>query len=117
MLLVDDSLQFTAAAGRFLGLLPRVDVVGYARSGREALDRVYELKPDLVLMDVMMPDMDGLEATRRLKARADAPWVVILTLNDTADYRVRADRVGADGFVSKQDLVTQLPDVIDRLGH
>lgn len=116
VLLVDDNPQFASAATRFLSLIGQLDVVGHARSGREALEQVDRLRPDVVLMDVMMPDMDGLEATRHLKESHAAARIVILTLHDNAEYRARARAVGADGFVSKEEFGTALLDVIDRLG-
>jgi DNA-binding NarL/FixJ family response regulator len=103
VLLVDDSQRFTAAATRFLSLFPDLEIVGQARTGREALDQVKRLRPDLVLMDVGMPEIDGLEATRQIKRQARPPRVVILTLHDSAEYRAQAQRAGADGFMSKQD--------------
>lgn len=117
VLLVDDNPQFASAAARFLSLVGRLDVVGHARSGREALEQVDRLKPDLVLMDVVMPDMDGLEATRRLKRAHASLRIVVLTLHDGPEYRSRAKEVGADGFVSKGELGTALLEVIGRLGE
>jgi len=116
VLLVDDNSQFASAATRFLSLIGQLHVVGHARSGREALEQVNRLQPDLVLMDVMMPDMDGLEATRHLKESHASARIVILTLHDSAEYRARAREVGADAFVSKEEFGTALLDVIDRLG-
>lgn len=115
VLLVDDNLQFASAATRFLSLIGRLDVVGHARSGREALEQVDRLHPDVVIMDVMMPDMDGLEATRHLKRTNAATRIVILTLHDSPEYRNRAREVGADGFVSKEEFGTALLDVIGGL--
>lgn len=108
VLVVDDNPQFASAATRFLSLVLDVQVVGQARTGREALDEVDRLHPDLVLMDVAMPDMDGLEATRRIKRTLAPPRIIVLTLHDGAEYRSAARRAGADGFVSKQDFGTAL---------
>ena len=83
ILLVDDSRRFIESAERFFADELRVTVVGSALSGKEALDQVARLNPDLVLMDVAMPGMDGLEATQHIKARANAPLVIILTFYDT----------------------------------
>ena len=60
-----------------------------------------ELGPDLVMMDIRMPEMDGLEATRRIKGREDAPVVIMFTLEDSEGARAAAKRVGADDFVAK----------------
>jgi DNA-binding NarL/FixJ family response regulator len=108
VLVVDDSPRFASAATRFLSLVSEVDVIGQAYSGREALDQVDRLHPDVVLIDVRMPDMDGLEATRRIKELLAPPQVIVLTLHDNAEYRQQAARVGADGFVSKREFGTAL---------
>ena len=73
ILLVDDSLHFIESAERFLSEELGVNVVGSALSGIEAIDQVMRLRPDLVLMDVAMPGMDGLEATHKIKAMPNAP--------------------------------------------
>ena len=120
ILLVDDSRRFIESAERFFADELGVTVVGSALSGAEALDQVARLNPDLVLMDVAMPGMDGLEATQHIKARANAPLVIILTFYDTPKYRQAAHQAGADGFVPKADfgekllplIFTLLPDLI-----
>jgi len=108
VLLVDDSPIFLDIARRFLQSQATVAVVGTALSGQEAFEQISRLQPDLVLMDLSMPGLDGLEATRRLKAQPDAPCVVILTLYDNAAYRAQAEAVGADGFIAKWQLGPQL---------
>lgn len=108
VLLADDSPRFASAATRFLSMLPDCEIIGQARTGREAVDQVERLHPDLVLMDVSMPDMNGLEATRRIKSKTESPHIIILTLHDTAEYRAQAKRVGADGFVSKEEFGTAM---------
>lgn len=104
VLIVDDSPQFAAAITRYLSAVLQLDVVGHARSGVEALEQVERLHPDVVLMDWMMPEMDGLEATRRIKRGNAPPQVIIVTLNEGSEYRRQAQLAGADGFVSKGDL-------------
>ena len=77
------------------------EVVGCAGTGVEAVEEVGRLRPDLVVMDIQMPEMDGLEATRRIKAGKSAPLVILLTLGDSAGARAEAKEAGADDFVSK----------------
>jgi len=108
VLLVDDSAEFLDSIARFLGLGAALQVVGVATSGAAAIERVAELKPDLVLIDLAMPGMNGLEATRRLKASDAPPCVVIMTLHDNAEYREAAHAVAADGFISKSAIRSQL---------
>ena len=115
ILLVDDSLPFIESAGRFLSNELGVEVVGKAISGLDALAQVTKVAPDLVLMDVSMPGMDGLEATQQLKARPDAPTIIILTLYDTPKYRDAAKKAGADGFIPKADFGEKLVPLIQTL--
>jgi DNA-binding NarL/FixJ family response regulator len=108
ILLVDDSAEFLESAARFLAMRADLNLVGSASSGDDAIARALELKPDLVLIDLAMPGMNGLEATRLLKARAEAPRVVIMTLHDNNEYREAAREVAADGFISKSAIGSQL---------
>ena len=98
-----DNVLFLEAASKFL-TQARLFVAGRATSGREALEQVACLQPDLVLMDVALPDMNGLEATRHIKAQPDPPRVIILTLHDNPAYVTEAHVVGADDLVTKAEL-------------
>ena len=100
-LLVDDSPEFLRALQRLLSNDPEIQVVDLACSAQDALEKVGQSRVDLVLMDIAMPGMNGLEATRRIKAQANAPHVLLLTLYDSKEYRAAAQEVCADGFVSK----------------
>ena len=115
VLLVDDSPRFLDLAARYLAADARIEIVGSALSGREALEQVAALQPDLVFMDVAMPDMNGLEATRAIKERMGTVRIVIVTLHDNAEYRAAAQRVGADGFLAKSEFVTEVFGVITSL--
>jgi DNA-binding NarL/FixJ family response regulator len=113
ILLVDDSPTFLYAMTRALTLDSRINIVGQATSGHEALDLVSAVQPDLVLMDVALPGMNGLDATRHIKAQPNPPRVFVLTSHDIAHYRTAAEAAGADSFVSKADFGTQLLPLID----
>lgn len=108
VLLVDDSAEFLESIARFLGLGTELRIVGVATSGAAAVTRAAELKPDLVLMDLAMPGMNGLEATVQLKSGAAPPCVVIMTLHDNTEYRDAARAVAADGFIAKSAIRSQL---------
>ncbi len=108
VLLVDDNEAFRASAGRFLSRQACCDLVGTASSGEEALARVGSIHPDLVLLDVAMPGLNGLEVTRRLKQSGDPARVVMVTIHDEADYRIAAHEAGADGFIVKTDFTLQV---------
>ena len=114
-LLVDDNPEFLEAAKRFITSEEQLKIIGTALSGQEAIEKVKELNPDLVLMDLAMPDMNGLEATRQIKRQSSAPHVVILTLHDTPEYREASEAVGADGFVPKSDFGVQLLPLVKAL--
>jgi DNA-binding NarL/FixJ family response regulator len=101
VLLVDDHLLFRKGLVRLLDAQPDFKVVGEARDGLEAVEQARLLKPDLVLMDVRMPNCDGLEATRRIKAHMPDVRVVMLTVSDDEGDLVTAVRYGADGYLLK----------------
>ena len=113
ILLVDDSLVFLHAATCALALDPRLAIVGKAASGDQALALVPEVEPDVVLMDVAMPGMNGFEATRQIKAQPHPPRVFVLTSHDLAHYRTAAEAAGADSFVNKADFGSELLPLID----
>lgn len=115
LLLVDDSPAFIDSAGKFISAFPNVEIVGIAMSGNDALKQVFELRPDVVLMDLVMPQMNGLEVTRQIKSFAAAPHVVIVTLHDHPEYRKAAEAVGADGFLVKSNLVGELQPTLAKL--
>lgn len=100
VLLVDDQELVRAGFRMILDLEPDLEVVGEAADGDECLRRVHDLSPDVVLMDIRMPRLDGIEATRRL-AVAGGPKVLVLTTFDLDEYVYRAMRAGASGFLLK----------------
>ena len=114
-LLVDDSPEFLGAAAHFLATDSQIEVVGHALSARKAIEEVTRLQPDLVLMDVAMPGMNGFAATRQIKERPNPPRVIVLTLYDNDEYRAQAQAAGADGFVAKSEFGTQLLPLIHTL--
>lgn len=114
-LLVDDNPEFLAFASRYLAADDCIAVTATARDGAEALELAAKLNPDLVLVDLAMPAMSGLEVARRLKKRPGGPRVVILTMYDNPQYVEEASRVGADGFVTKAELDEKLLPVIHAL--
>jgi DNA-binding NarL/FixJ family response regulator len=103
LLLVDDQELVRTGFRLFLETQDDLEVVGEAGDGREALDRARELRPDVVLMDIRMPEMDGIETTARLAAEAiePAPRVLVLTTFDLDEYVFGALRAGAAGFLLK----------------
>ena len=115
ILLVDDSWAFLGSAEHFLSMEPGLQIIGCVSSGQEAIEQIALLKPDLVLMDVAMPDMNGLTAARKIKALPRGPRLVLMSVHDYPAYRTEAERVGADGFLGKADFGRQLVPLICRM--
>jgi len=101
LLIVDDQALVRSGLRKLLESEPEFEVVGEAGDGEQAVWSAAHLKPDLVLMDIRMPVMDGLEATARIMGGPDPPRVLVLTTYDLDEYVYRALRVGASGFLLK----------------
>jgi two-component system response regulator DegU len=110
VLVADDHALMRVAINAILGTDDVLEVVGEAQNGQEAIERCRELRPDLILMDVSMPGMDGIEATRKIKAEFPMTSVLILTAH--ADHRLLVDavRAGAAGYVLKSDRTDEILD-------
>jgi DNA-binding NarL/FixJ family response regulator len=103
VLIVDDQEPFRSAARLVVELTDGFEVAGEAGSGEDGLRLVAELSPDLILMDIKMPGMDGLEATRKIVADDPAARVVVLSTYEAEEFQERAIEVGAIAFISKSD--------------
>jgi two-component system nitrate/nitrite response regulator NarL len=114
VLLVDDHPAFLSMIEAELIALCQLTIVGYAQSGREALEQVRRLQPDLVLLDIAMPDINGFEVAYRIKAQPRPIAVVLVSLHDTPVYHSASASI-ADGFVPKDALDIHLAPLIDRL--
>ena len=101
VLVVDDQNLFRSGLVRLLEADSRVQVVGQAVDGLDAIKKVASLKPDVILMDVKMPNLDGIEATRRVLAEHPQIKILILTTFETDSYVLQALRAGASGYVLK----------------
>lgn len=102
VLIVDDDRLMRAGLIELLAADPEIEVVGQASTGREAIERSRRLIPDIVLMDIRMPDLDGILATRELTMSVPAARVLILTTFEQDDYIFGALRAGASGFLLKR---------------
>ena len=107
VLLVDDNPEFLATAQSLLSLEQGIRVVGTALSARDGLELARREPPDVLLLDLLMPEMNGLEATPSFKELPGNPRVVIVSMNDEASFRMAAAQVGADGFIAKAELASE----------
>jgi DNA-binding NarL/FixJ family response regulator len=112
ILLADDEPLFRATIRDLINATPGLTVVDEAATGRAAVTLAAAHHPDVVLMDVRMPDLDGITATERITAAVPAPQVLVLTTFDLDDHVYRALRAGASGFVLKSITPTHLLDAI-----
>ena len=101
LVIADDQELVRTGFRVILNAEPDLDVVGEAKDGREAIDAIRSLAPDVVLMDIRMPNLDGIEATKRIAAETNAPRILILTTFDLDEYVYDALRAGASGFLLK----------------
>lgn len=114
LLIADDHELVRDGYQRMLSREPDLEVIGEASNGREAVELCRELDPDLVLMDVRMPEMDGLEATRKIKGELPTVSVLVVTTYENPDYLFEAVEAGAAGYVLKDAPKRQLIDAIRR---
>jgi DNA-binding NarL/FixJ family response regulator len=112
VLIADDHRLFAEALEAILGADERIEVVGCAGDGREAVDLYARLHPDVVLMDISMPVMDGIEAARRIRGRNGDACILMLTGSNSRADVDRARRAGAAGYVTKDRIAAELIDAI-----
>jgi DNA-binding NarL/FixJ family response regulator len=110
VLIADDQMMVREGFSVLLNAMPDMEVVGEAVNGREAVAKVRELAPDVVLMDIRMPELNGIEATREIVAADGAAKVLVLTTFDLDEYVYQALRAGASGFLLKDASARQLAD-------
>jgi DNA-binding NarL/FixJ family response regulator len=114
ILIADDHDLVRDGYQRMMDREPDLEVVGEASNGREAVELCRKLRPDLVLMDVRMPEMDGLEATREIKGELPTTSVLVVTTYDNPDYLFEAVEAGAAGYVLKDAPKRQLLNAVRR---
>ena len=116
LLIVDDNPVVRELVKRLVQTDPEMKVVAEAGDGEEAVRLARELNPDVVLMDLSMPRLDGIQATQRIKADRPEAKVVILTVHADEAYRKAAVESGADGFLSKKTLAAGLVPTLKAMG-
>ncbi len=115
VLLVDGHALLLDVLSRFLAEIPEIEIVARARDGLEAMRMAILHRPDLVVVNLTISGLDGLELTRRVISEPWAPRVVLMSFHDEPEYRRAAETAGADGFVLNQELGTELVPLILRL--
>lgn len=112
LLLVDDHAVVRKGLHFFLRTIPEFEIVGEAQNGREAIEKVEDLSPDVVLMDLIMPEMNGVEATKKLKELHPSLKILVLTSMNDLDYILPAMHAGANGYMLKDMPPEQLVEAI-----
>lgn len=115
VLLVDDNSEFLSGITNYLSREPHFSVAGTARSSKEAIDMADKIHPDLILLDISMPGVNGLETARLIRERDKSTKIVMLTLYDIEEYRTKSRESGTDGFIPKADFVFRFPTLINEL--
>jgi DNA-binding NarL/FixJ family response regulator len=113
ILLVDDFRDFRKLAASIFEQQPRFKVVGEAIDGQDAVQKAEELKPDLVVLDIGLPKLHGIEAARQIRALSPDSKILFFTINDCPQIVLEAFNVGADGYVIKLDAAGQLLAAVD----
>jgi DNA-binding NarL/FixJ family response regulator len=112
VVIADDQGMVRSGFTTLLNSEPDIEVIGEAVNGQEAITRAVQLRPDVILMDVRMPVMDGLQATRQITAMDGGPRVLVLTTFDLDDYVYQALRWGASGFLLKDASARELAEAV-----
>ncbi len=112
VVIADDQGMVRSGFSTLLNSEPDIEVIGEAVNGQEAIARAAQLRPDVMLMDVRMPVLDGLQATREITTMPGAPKVLVLTTFDLDDYVYQALRWGASGFLLKDASARELADAV-----
>jgi DNA-binding NarL/FixJ family response regulator len=112
ILIADDHAVYREGLRAVLGPEPDMEIVGEAGAGKEVVERAAELRPDVVLMDIQMPQINGIEATRRILEIDPDIWIVVLTMFEDDDSVFSAMRAGARGYVLKDAHPSEIPQVL-----
>ena len=116
VLIVDDIQETRENIRRMLQFDPTIEIIGEARTGREAIDIAHQQTPDVIIMDINMPDMDGLVATEAIRRRLPYIQIIILSVQNDSSYMRRAMLAGARDFLSKPPMIDELTNAIHQAG-
>ena len=108
VLLVDDNKNFLESLSRFLGPYPAIEIIGKVSDGKAALEICSRLNPELVMMDIRIPGINGFETARIMKTLENPPRILLLSFNDETEYLAESLSSGADGYLAKSDIISEL---------
>ena len=112
VLIVDDQMLVRDGISTLLDIKPDIDVVAVAEDGEDAIAKVNQFQPDVILMDIRMPNMDGIEATEKILAQNNAIKIIMLTTFDDQDYIIRSLKVGSCGYLLKDIPTSELAQAV-----
>ncbi len=112
VLIVDDQMLVRDGISTLLDIKPDIEVVGVAENGKDAIEKVEKLHPHVILMDIRMPDMDGIEATKKILSVYEDIKIIMLTTFDDQDYIIRSLKVGSCGYLLKDIPTTELAQAV-----
>lgn len=115
VLVVDDNTTYRTGLAEYLQKQDGVRVIGQAKDGLEAVSLALTLDPDLIFMDISMPGLGGLEATKRIKQQSKETKIVFVTIHEEKTYQVLAEMLQADGFICKSSVKQDLPKVLEHI--
>ena len=108
LLIADDSKIFRKKVIEILKKYPDIQILGEAENGEEIVNLALQLKPDLIIMDVHMPDMDGIIATRMIKEKLPQTKIIMASIHDISEYRNAASKIGTDMYMLKRNIYNKL---------
>lgn len=115
IMIVDDNSVFRKSVSNWIKQNSKHSVAAMAENGEEAIEMAKKIKPDLILMDISMPKMDGITAAGIIKQMENPPKIIICSIYDSDEYKEKADHAGVDGFLNKSYLSTKLIPAIDTI--
>ena len=116
IVIVDDNDEFRSELSQYIKHQPRVKIVGEGKDGREAMSLAQTLRPDVILLDISMPGISGIEAAKKIKELSPFSKIIFITIHEEKTYHTLASMIGVDGFICKSNLKQELPSILKTMG-